>query len=106
MKSLESRPSQRRRRICRPILASTRPSPVCRGAASESTVDIFTIYVPHRHAYPAHMIKFMKALIYSAPLPASNENNYNDRAAFISTSTPSSAEIRRRYMNAQECRED
>src|SRR5262245_64350876 len=31
-----------------------------RGLAIDSTVDIFTFYVPHRHVYGEQWIKFMK----------------------------------------------
>src|SRR5437764_14147726 len=33
--------------------------PIC-GLAIDSTVDIFTFYVPHRHVYGEQWIKFMK----------------------------------------------
>src|SRR5699024_8564942 len=35
-------------------------SPLRRGLAIDSTVDIFTFYVPHRHVYGEQWIKFMK----------------------------------------------
>src|SRR2546430_1650152 len=37
-----------------------RLSPLSRGLAIDSTVDIFTLYVPHRHVYGEQCIKFMK----------------------------------------------
>src|SRR5687767_15841825 len=63
--------------ICRLITISTTPviagdsfemdavgalrlSPLRRGLAIDSTVDIFTFYVPHRHVYGEQWIKFMK----------------------------------------------
>src|SRR5262249_22692081 len=35
-------------------------SPLRLGLAIDSTVDIFTFYVPHRHVYGEQWIKFMK----------------------------------------------
>src|SRR5437762_5714251 len=32
-------------------VGALRPSPLRRGLAIDSTVDIFTIYIPHRHVY-------------------------------------------------------
>src|SRR6266571_9510691 len=63
--------------ICRLITISTTPvidgdsfemdavgalrlSPSRRGLAIDSTVDIFTFYVPHRHGYGEQWIKVMK----------------------------------------------
>src|SRR5699024_12775738 len=45
-----------------PIYAvgALRLSPLRRGLAIDSTVDIFTFYVPHRHVYGEQWIKFMK----------------------------------------------
>src|SRR5437763_12419989 len=34
-------------------------SPLRRGLAIDSTVDIFTFYFPHRHVYGEHWIKFL-----------------------------------------------
>src|SRR5438477_2810185 len=36
---------------------------------SDSTVDIFTFYVPHRHVYGEQWIKFMKDGVNATPLP-------------------------------------
>src|SRR5580693_9913288 len=41
-------------------VGALRHSPLRRGLAIDSTVDIFTFYVPHRHVYGEHWIKFMK----------------------------------------------
>src|SRR3989449_11468644 len=46
-----------------------RLSPLRRGLAIESTVDIFTFYVPHRHVYGVHWIKVMKDGVNATPLP-------------------------------------
>src|SRR5438445_209420 len=41
-------------------VGALRLSPLRRGLAIDSTVDIFTFYVPHRHVYSEQWIKFMK----------------------------------------------
>src|SRR3989440_16744 len=41
-------------------VGALRRSPLRRGLAIDSTVDIFTFYVPHRHVYGEQWIKFMK----------------------------------------------
>src|SRR5256885_4552024 len=45
-----------------------RLSPLRRGLAIDSTVDIFTFYVPHRHVYGEQWIKFMKDGVNATPL--------------------------------------
>src|SRR5690625_4792943 len=40
-------------------VGALRLSPLPRGLAIDSTVDIFTFYVPHRHVYGEQWIKFM-----------------------------------------------
>src|SRR5438552_1411402 len=41
-------------------VGALRLSPLRRGLAIDSTVDIFTFYVPHSHVYGEQWIKFMK----------------------------------------------
>src|SRR5437762_1569451 len=41
-------------------VGALRLSPLRRGLAIDSTVDIFTFYVPHRHVYGEQWIKSMK----------------------------------------------
>src|SRR5437773_2097156 len=41
-------------------VGALRLSPLRRGLAIDSTVDIFTFYVPHRHVHGEQWIKFMK----------------------------------------------
>src|SRR5436305_706921 len=41
-------------------VGALRLSPLRRGLATDSTVDIFTFYVPHRRVYGEQWIKFMK----------------------------------------------
>src|SRR5437773_10052522 len=60
-------------------------SPLRRGLAIDSTVDIFTFYVPHRHVYGEQWIKFMKDGVNATPLPTVNTTGYIDHAAFLGT---------------------
>src|SRR5262249_43507656 len=60
-------------------------SPLRRGVAIDSTVDIFTFYVPHRHVYGEQWIKFMKDGVNATPLPTVNTTGYIDHAAFLGT---------------------
>src|SRR5947209_2722318 len=50
-------------------VGALRLSPLRRGLAIDSTVDIFTFYVPHRHVYGEQWIKFMKDVVNALPLP-------------------------------------
>src|SRR6267142_6860196 len=50
-------------------VGALRRSPLRRGLASDSTVDIFTVYVPHRHGYGEQGIKFRKDGVNATPLP-------------------------------------
>src|SRR4051794_36308796 len=56
--------------------------------AIDSTVDIFTFYVPHRHVYGEQWIKFMKDGVNATPLPTVNTTGYIDHAAFLGTINP------------------
>src|SRR5690625_3683880 len=60
-----------------------RLSPLRRGLAIDSTVDIFTFYVPHRHVYGEQWIKFMKDGVNATPLPTDINNGNIDNAAII-----------------------
>src|SRR5260370_34314712 len=62
-----------------------RLSPLRRGLAIDSTVDIFTFYVPHRHVYAEQWIKFMKDGVTATPLPPVNTTGDIDHAAFLCT---------------------
>src|SRR5256885_14319820 len=42
-------------------VGALRLSPLRRGLAIDSTVDIFTFYVPHPHVYGEQWIQFLKA---------------------------------------------
>src|SRR5205809_6854185 len=45
-----------------------RISPLRRGVAIDSTVDILTFYVPLRHVYAEQLIKFMQDGVNATPL--------------------------------------
>src|SRR5437660_9491801 len=63
------------------------------GLAIDSTVDIFTFYVPHRHVYGEQWIKFMKDGVNATPLPTVNTTGYIDHAAFLGTINPDTNKI-------------
>src|SRR5207237_8117098 len=64
-----------------------------RGLAIDSTVDIFTFYVPHRHVYGEQWIKFMKDGVNATPLPTVNTTGYIDHAAFLGMINPDTNKI-------------
>src|SRR2546429_9001097 len=59
-----------------------RLAPLRRGLAIDSTVDIFTFYVPQRHVYGEYWINFMKDGVNSTPPPTFNTTFFflNDAA--------------------------
>src|SRR5260370_33560148 len=70
-----------------------RLSPLRRGLAIDSTVDIFTFYVPHRHVYGDQGIKFMKDGVIATRLPTVNTTGYIDHPAFRGTMNPETNRI-------------
>src|SRR5690625_7603811 len=66
-------------------VGALRLSPLRRGLAIDSTVDIFTFYVPHRHVYGEQWITLMKDGVNSTPLPTVNTTGYIDHAASLVT---------------------
>src|SRR2546427_10931225 len=74
-------------------VADLRLSPLRRGLAIDSTVDIFTFYLPHRHVYGEQWIKFMKDGVNATPLPTVNTTGYIDHAAFLGTINPDTNKI-------------
>src|SRR5205823_3262201 len=74
-------------------VGALRLSPLRRGLAIDSTVDIFTFYVPHRHVYGEQWIKFMKDGVNATPLPTVNITGYIDHAAFLGTINPDTNKI-------------
>src|SRR5258708_36920800 len=69
-------------------VGALRLSPFRRGLAIDSTVDIFTFYVPHRHVYGDQWIMFMKVGVSATPFPTVNTTGYIDNAAFLGTINP------------------
>src|SRR5260370_35753085 len=59
-------------------VGALRLSPLRRGLAIDSTVDIFTLYVPHRHVYAEQLVKFMRDVVTPTPLPAVTTTGYID----------------------------
>src|SRR5438552_18919206 len=53
-------------------VGALRLSPLRRGLAIDSTVDIFTFYVHHRHVYGEQWIKFMKDCVFFNAPPTAN----------------------------------
>src|SRR5690606_26222447 len=74
-------------------VGALRLSPLRRGLAIDSTVDIFTFYVPHRHVYGEQWIKFMKDGVNATPLPTVHTTGYIDHAAFLGTINPDTNKI-------------
>src|SRR5260370_1204002 len=75
-------------------VGALRLSPLRRGLAIDSTVDIFNFYCPHRHVYGEQWIKFMKDGVNATPLPTVNTTGYIDHAAFLGTINPDTNKIR------------
>src|SRR5712691_2864775 len=57
-------------------VGARRLSPLRRGLAIESSVDIFTFYVPHRHVYGEQWIKLMKECVNDTHVKNVNKNGY------------------------------
>src|SRR5690349_24493261 len=74
-------------------VCALRLSPLRRGLAIDSTVDIFTFYVPPRHAAGERRIKFLKDGVNGTPLRTVNTTGYLDHAAFLSTITTDTNKI-------------
>src|SRR5258707_15174762 len=53
-----------------------RLSPLRRGLAIDSTVDLFTFYAAHLHVYGQQWIKFMRDGVNVTPLPTINTTSY------------------------------
>src|SRR5258705_11696045 len=76
-----------------------RLSPLRRGLAIDSTVEIFTFYVPHRQVYGEQWIKFMKDGVNATPLPTVNTTGYIHHAAFLGTINPYTNKILKHLFN-------
>src|SRR5260370_41571882 len=66
-------------------VGALRLSPLGRGLAIDSTVALFTFYVPHRHVYGEHWIQIMKDGVTATRLPTVNPPGYLDLADFLGT---------------------
>src|SRR5438128_2583700 len=69
-------------------VGALRLSPLRRGLAIDSTVDIFTFYVLHLNVYGEQWIKLLKIVVNPLPLPIVKIIGYIDHAAFLATITP------------------
>src|SRR5437763_16897191 len=65
-----------------------RLSPLRRGLAIDSTVEIFTFHVRHRHVYGEQWIKFMQDGVNATHPAAFNTPGCIAHAAFLCTSSP------------------
>src|SRR5450432_4897200 len=74
-------------------VGALRLSPLRRGLAIDSTVVIFTFYVPHHHVYGEQWVKFMKDGVNATPLPTVNTTGYIDHPAFLGTIHPDTNKI-------------
>src|SRR5437870_11753857 len=66
-------------------VGALRLSPLRRGLGIDSTVDIFSFYVPHRHVYGEQWIKFLLAGVNAIPLQSVNTFGRIDHALFLAT---------------------
>src|SRR4051812_34125021 len=74
-------------------VCARRLSPLRRGLAIDSTVDIFTFYVPHRLVYGEQWIMFMMDGVNSTLLMTIKTTSYIDHAACLSTTNPDTTKI-------------
>src|SRR6478672_12216422 len=64
-------------------VGALRLSPLRRGLWIDSTVDIVTFFVPHRHVYGEQWIKFMKDGVNATAVPPVDTTGYIDDDAFL-----------------------
>src|SRR5690625_6196430 len=69
-------------------VGALRLSPLRRGLAIDSPVDLLTFSVPHRHVYVEQWIKFMERGVNATLISTVNTTGYIDYAAFLGTITP------------------
>src|SRR5436305_14547339 len=69
-------------------VGALRLSPLRRGFAIDSTVDIVTFYVPHRHVYGEAWSRFMKAGVNATRLPTVSTTGSVGPAALLGTIHP------------------
>src|SRR5688500_2811650 len=78
-------------------VGALRLSALRRGLAIDSTVDIFTFYVPHRHVYGEQWNKCMKDGVNATPRSTVNTTGYIDHAAFLGTINPDPNKITKHF---------
>src|SRR5438477_13135418 len=64
-------------------VGALRLSPLRRGLAIASTVDLCTFYVPPRHVYGDQWTKVMKDGVHATPRPTVDPTGYLYNAAFL-----------------------
>src|SRR5690242_21710526 len=64
-------------------VGALRLSPLRRGLALDSTVDIFTFYVPHRHVYGEQGFGMKKDGVNATPLRTVEATGYIDGAGVL-----------------------
>src|SRR5947208_15028092 len=79
-------------------VGALRLSPLRRGLAIDSTVDIFTFYVPHRHGYGEQCTTFMQDSVNATPLPTVNTTGYIAHDAVLTTTSPDTSRITKRML--------
>src|SRR5205809_6302269 len=66
-------------------VGALRLSPLRRGLAIDSTVAIFTFYVPHRHVSREPWLEFLKDGVNAPPLPTVSATCQIEHAAYLGT---------------------
>src|SRR5437763_15026796 len=79
-------------------VGALRLSPLRRGLAIDSTVDIFTFYVSHRHIYGEQRVQFPKDGLNSTPLADGRTARYIAHAALLDQITPHTNKITTRSL--------
>lgn len=64
-------------------VGALRLSPLRRGLAIDSTVDVFTFYIPYRHIYGEQWIQFMKNGVNAPSINSVTTVDYVDGAAYL-----------------------
>lgn len=75
------------------MVGAIRLSPLRRGLAVDSRVDLFTFYVPHRHIYGEEWIQLMKDGVDARPLAPVNCSRGWDSAQYLATIPSSNLKV-------------
>lgn len=75
------------------MVGALRLSPLRRGLAVDSRVDLFTFYVPHRHVYGEEWIQFMKDGVDARPLEPVTCSIGWDSAQYLATIPSSNLKV-------------